>query len=243
VNFFKEFFNKKSKSTEQRTKNKMRFAVIGWNDGNIGDAIQTIAAKELLERHGHEVLIVQEDLPELDVDAYFVNGFYGISVEPPRPTIYVSCYFDKVEHVPKNQMIGCRDYSTMKKVIAAGSVPFFTGCLTLSLQREITNNGKKISVDIDGADSRSHLGFKDWESAFSQAETNLEDYASCDTILTNKIHAALPGVAFGKTVIFNPDSIHRKDRLDGIEHLFTDRREVERLKAWWEDFASRLQVK
>jgi hypothetical protein len=243
VNFFKKLFNKQKQSLEPRTNNTMRFAIIGWNDGNLGDAIQTIAAKELLERHGHEVVIVKEDLPELDVDAYFVNGFYGVSIEPPRPTIYASCYFDKIEHVPKNRMIGCRDYSTMKKVLAAGSVPFFTGCLTLSLLREISNNGRKISVDIDGEDSRSHLGFEDWETAFRQAEINLKDYASCDTILTNKIHAALPGVAFGKDVIFTRDGIHRQDRLDGIGHLFTDRREVEGLKAWWEDFASRLQVK
>ena len=53
----------------------MRFAVIGWNDGNVGDAIQTIAAKELLERHGHEVVIVKDKKRD-DVGAYFVNGFF-----------------------------------------------------------------------------------------------------------------------------------------------------------------------
>lgn len=126
---------------------------------NLGDEIQSIAAKQFLPKEDYLIDRDNYDGVRIDGEARLIaNGWFTKSPEqwPPKnkriKPLYISMhidpecstYFSTVrsdEYLRENGSIGCRDYATMKFLRARGVPAYFSGCLTLTLKKP--DSGKK----------------------------------------------------------------------------------------------------
>lgn len=139
---------------------------------NIGDYVQSIAAKQFLPRV--DQMIDRDDLKHYDGEKVklIMNGWFGYNPEnwPPSDEIFplfVSFHLNKnisekllnnqkvVDYLKKNQPIGCRDYNTATKMKERGIDAYFSCCLTTTLnydgklfEQEIKKTNKILLVDI-----------------------------------------------------------------------------------------------
>ena len=123
------------------------------NSNNLGDFIQSLAAKQILNK----VNILEIDRDELhkykgEKAALVMNGWFMEKPEnwPPsenidpiflsfhlNPTAEKEMLSDKgIKYFKKNQPIGCRDQYTQKLLTRYGIETYFSACLTLCLNRE-----------------------------------------------------------------------------------------------------------
>ncbi|GAA0750920.1 polysaccharide pyruvyl transferase family protein [Psychroflexus lacisalsi] len=117
---------------------------------NIGDYVQSIAARQFLPHIDKE--IERDGLKQYTDDSVklIMNGWFGYNPEnwPPSNKIkplFVSFHLNKnisdalmnnkkvVEYLKKNEPIGCRDYNTAKRMKAKGIDAYFSCCLTTTL--------------------------------------------------------------------------------------------------------------
>lgn len=231
------------------------------NEANLGDDIQAIAARQFLPRVDlyleRELLHVQEE------DAFAVlNGWYMHEPEnfPPSPSI-IPCItslhispsvaermldMDSIEYLQKHEPVGCRDLETLRLLESYGIDAYWSGCLTLTLDRSDFATGEEFSGDVILADlfyRYTPKGFKAWleqilyraftrrrrikrlvnpamrarsrilthflglpaasiETRLKMAERLLTEYANAKLVVTSRLHAALPCLAFGTPVLF-----------------------------------------
>lgn len=145
----------------------MKQGIIYYKDtSNIGDDIQTLAAKRLIPE--------AEFLDREHLDSYsgeeiklLCNGYFMTNPEnwPPAPKIkpyfisfHISAYKNCEEYLLKpehknyyNQFgpIGCRDKSTMRRLHRIGVDAYYSSCITITLERnpEIERGKKILFVD------------------------------------------------------------------------------------------------
>ena len=119
--------------------------------------------------------------------------------------------------------VGCRDEATLARLRAAGLEAYFSGCLTLTLQRpDVPRGDEIIFVDVPGVtgiDSRPLAGMPDedrkrvgFETHFTRlirrgprhqvARALLRRYAAAQLVVTSKLHCAMPCLALGTPVLF-----------------------------------------
>ena len=132
---------------------------------NIGDYIQAKAAQQYFE-HIDVFLDRDNDLAKYDGDdvRMIMNGWYMDHPEnfPPSKKItplFVSMHINRfalptilrqecISYFKRHQPIGCRDLNTVNLLKEKGVDAFFTGCLTLTLGRTYTYEGKRKGVYI-----------------------------------------------------------------------------------------------
>lgn len=139
----------------------MRFALLTYRTRNIGDDIQSVAARQYLPQV--DALVDREHLNDFAADEpvrIILNGWFTHRPEnwPParalRPLFISFHVTDEVlpmnvsglraarhfltgaplEYLRTHAPIGCRDEATARLLNAAGVPAFFSGCLTLTLQ-------------------------------------------------------------------------------------------------------------
>ncbi|HQP90223.1 MAG TPA: polysaccharide pyruvyl transferase family protein [Bacteroidales bacterium] len=116
---------------------------------NIGDYIQSLAAKQFLPKV--DILLNREELDCYDGDyvKLIMNGWFLHEKEhwPPSEKIipfFISFHLNStaylildksniIEYFKKYEPIGCRDYETSKRLFEKGIKTYFSGCLTLTL--------------------------------------------------------------------------------------------------------------
>ena len=117
---------------------------------NLGDDIQTLAAKQFLPRV--DVIINREFLNQVnseDIVKVIMNGWFTHRPEnwPPSPNIeplFISFHIsphiadkllskETLEYLKKYEPIGCRDEYTKNLLRSRGIDAYFSGCLTLTL--------------------------------------------------------------------------------------------------------------
>ncbi len=255
---------------------RMMFA-LAYNAGpNLGDDIQTLAARQYLPQV--DVWIDREKIAEAQAQEgtkCIMNGWYMHNPRqwPPAKNIrpfFISfhgrpagaqnvraCVYDAVlgrmpqgsvldvahrEYYAAHAPIGCRDIATRDAIQALGVSAEFSGCLTLTLQRPDVPRGEKIvfsdpfgtvpltthRYDIwcklpkemhQKAKKVTHLTLQhNVQKRMRAAEKLLEAYASGTLVVTARLHAALPCLAFRTPVIFL-DIGHRTERFSGYETL------------------------
>lgn len=123
-----------------------------------------------------------------------------------------------IDYFKKYQPIGCRDIPTLNKLKEKGINTFFSACLTLTLKNEIKSRGEKIYfVDVDknyidfvpqknreNVEFITHQPFGKNQSniqRFDIAKNLLEKYQSAKTVITSRLHCALPCLAYGTPVM------------------------------------------
>ena len=122
---------------------------------NIGDYVQSLAAKQFLPRVDRYVERERLDEELKEACKCIMNGWYMHGTHwPPNSKInplFVSFHINsKAEHVlltdksiqylKRHEPIGCRDVRTMKLLQERGVDAYFSGCLTLTLGKTYATN-------------------------------------------------------------------------------------------------------
>lgn len=133
------------------------------NYKNIGDYIQSLAAKQYCE--DYSCFVEKEELNHFQSDEkvkVIMNGWYMIcpenwppsdSIIPLLTSIHISPLYavkmlskEGVEYMKKYGPVGCRDLGTKELLDKAGVPCYFSGCLTLSLGRKYKYEGERKGV-------------------------------------------------------------------------------------------------
>lgn len=237
----------------------MKYGLMYYKDtDNIGDDIQTYAAKRFLPHIDY--YIDRENLncfipKEKEYVSMIMNGWYihNKCAWPPSPYInplYLSMHFMSVEKtdvgnkylqglggdsLKKYQPIGARDIETKKRLEKNGIESYFSGCMTLTLQRfeKVEKTNKIYLVDAEESivkkvkeqntefelEEISHwlkpeeVSQKSIEERMQDVEILLKKYQGAHLVITNRLHVALPCIALGTPVILVHRKYYDEDRL------------------------------
>lgn len=186
---------------------------------NLGDAIQTLALERLLPECGH----VWRDDGICDSEGvYLANGWLGDN----RPPVQNANTFFAGVCVANNEAnyewmrasrfaeIGVRDPVTVMHCAERGIRTVLAGCATATLDGYDGPRSGTCAVDADhpGAKKFTHqIGDIPWSEQRACAIRMLGIYRTAELVVTNRLHVALPCLAFGTPVIVR-DPIRLKDR-------------------------------
>ncbi len=144
-----------------------KYGLLKYNTNNVGDEIQSIATKQLLPRV--DTYLDRDNLNKVKSRKKIkaiMNGWFTHNPEnwPPSSDIeplFVSFHITKsasdkltsprsIKYFKKHEPIGCRDYYTLNLLKDKGVNAYFSGCLTLTLEkRSLKESKEKLIVDVD----------------------------------------------------------------------------------------------
>lgn len=244
-----------------------KFALFEYSTENIGDEIQSIAARRFLPKVDYYV--DRDRLSSFSSDSpvrLIMNGWYNRNPEswPPRSDskiepLLVSMHVsqkdkqvvksflssDSIEFLKKNGPVGARDKSTEEFFSKHGIPSYFSGCVTLTLQRdpEIKKRDFILAIDvskkvIDAIKQRTnrpiveisvyHFPYLSREERFFVAEYFLSLYQSAAAVVTTRLHAMLPSLAFETPVLLIKDNQkYEAKRYEGLAELVRSATEEE----------------
>lgn len=149
----------------------MKYGLLKYRDeeSNIGDYIQSLAAKRFLPKV--DKLVNREKLDKVSEDLYIIlNGWFMHHPEhwPPSEHVtpnFVSFHINEhakklmtnktsIDYYKKHEPIGCRDKFTEKLLKDKGVEAYFSGCLTLTLEKEKYHTNER--ADVIFCDILSH---------------------------------------------------------------------------------------
>ena len=251
----------------------------GWKkEGNIGDCIQNIAVENLYKKAGipaDELVLVNRDgldkycgePVKLVMQGYF-SCAYGVFSFPWAKNIhpvFLGFHLNSTnnsrkifvkngicENLKQCEPIGCRDRSTRDFLNSKGVDAYFSGCMTLTLDKreKAPENGKIFVVDLfkkalkklpkeilDKADfsithvypwDKDKITYEDAMEFENRAREILNIYKTqALLVITSRIHVAMPCIAMGIPVVFIAKNVNneRYDILQGIVPIY-DYRDV-----------------
>lgn len=224
-----------------------RFGLLRYRDThNLGDEIQSLAAKRFLPRIDN--LVEREALSRRPLCrgslALILNGWFthDTSSWPPHPTIrplltslHLSDQFDRrgfsaaealvvgrnAAYLREHGPVGARDLWTHEILRRNDIEAYFSGCLTLTLQKPVgaAAHGAVVVNDLDPelaaavrtaararVISSTHEAQAPHEARarLALAESLLALYAGACAVVTSRLHCALPCLAIGTPVLFVP---------------------------------------
>jgi len=230
------------------------------NTENLGDEIQSIAARRFLPRV--DACIDRDLLTDVDVDgpvALILNGWFLRRPEnwPPADQVVpllISMHLadpatqgklgisapdvllgeSLVAYLREWGPVGARDLRTLARLEAAGVPAYFSGCLTLTLERdpEIERGDEIVLVDLPPrvveivrtitqrdivCVTHAAPGLNDVAARFERAHDLLRRYQQAHMVITSRLHAALPCLAYETPVLLVRDELD--PRLDGLGEL------------------------
>ncbi len=241
----------------------MKTALLAYNDSiNIGDEIQNCAAERLLGKV--DAYVDREALHTFDpvdkkIHHIILNGWFMEKPFnwPPSPYLHpLITSFHLTEHVSKSGYglsareqilapgikeylkpyapIGARDKSTAAAIKASGIAASFSGCLTLTLERDpkLKRTNTIYLVDLDDELTDHFLAINKKARRLThyidipatarvrrkKAENLLHAYQTAQCVVTSRLHCFLPCLAFGTPVLFIP-SAHDTYRFTGLQEL------------------------
>lgn len=222
----------------------MKYGMIVFKETrNIGDDIQSYAAKRFLPKIDYyiEREELTEFIPETDsLVTCILNGWYchDKTALPPSPFInplmlsmhltdelkekkprYFTQYF--LDYLKGHQPIGLRDDLIKKYLDDSDIQNYFSGCLTLTLERfkGVKKNNSICAVDIDtdlllklkkvsgyNVIEKTHTLYeKNEKLTYDERMKNVEDllktYQACELVITTRLHCALPCLGLGVPVL------------------------------------------
>ncbi|WP_168414801.1 polysaccharide pyruvyl transferase family protein [Acinetobacter indicus] len=144
----------------------MKYSIMTYAEGdrwfNIGDYIQSLAAKQFLPQV--DSYVNRECLGQYngEISKIILNGWFTHHPEtwvpsPQLEPLFVSLHINSsaadrmlsdagIAYLKKYEPIGCRDHYTVRLLESKGIKAYFTGCLTLTLD----SYAKKDSIENDG---------------------------------------------------------------------------------------------
>jgi len=229
---------------------------------NLGDEIQSIAARQFLPAIDYyvdrEALDAFSPAPDQEV-RLILNGWFCHRPErwPPSPAIrplLISFHVSQThgmwsglrpidvfaqdtvrEYLKQHAPVGARDFNTLEFLQRLGIDSYFSGCLTLTLQRPNLPRDHDLLVLNDVPDeivrmipsittkrvvTTFHNDFQhfDIQTRLKKAQQLLDLYASAGCVVTTRLHAAMPCLAY-KTPVLLIDSAPDQTRFSGLSNL------------------------
>ena len=152
------------------------FAVLSYPDSNnLGDFIQSIAAKQELSENVH-IELNRDQLHNYDgsMASILLNGWFMEKPDNWPPSKKIKPFFlsfhlnptakkgmltlEGIAYFKKHQPIGCRDRYTQKLLLSYEIDAYYSGCLTLSLNRNnfVSKNTKRKGIYVISPFERFH---------------------------------------------------------------------------------------
>lgn len=241
----------------------MKYGLVIYKDtDNVGDDILSYAGCQYLPRVDY--IIDRENLDtfapkEKEYVATILNGWFLYNKFNWTPSeyllpLFVGIHFSPVdywgtqeeyldqygaEYLKTHEPIGCRDMATLRRMEDRGIEAYFSGCLTLTLEKfpDIQKENKIILVDIrrevcdyiiENTDidveiithEQKDRG-KAWEKRKKDVEDLLKKYQSAALVITTRLHCALPCLALGtKVLVIKREDHDFKERMSTFEQYF-----------------------
>ena len=246
---------------------------------NIGDDIQTYAAMKFLPHIDY--YIDRENLSCFVPDkkeyvSMIMNGWFihNKLAWPPSPYInplLISMHFKVLEETDVGDAylkdfggdflkqygpVGARDFETIKRLENNNIDAYFSGCMTLTLEKfcKIKKKKKICLVDVSNdviskvkentnyeIEVLSHtLNPRDAEKKsinerMNDVEKILKKYQESKLVITTRLHVALPSLALGTPVIVLHKKVFDEDRLGTFFYLFSKScyKTIKKVTAGW----------
>ncbi len=234
-----------------------RFGLLSYaGTGNLGDEIQSLATQRLLPRV--DAYVDREELAGISEPLSMVlNGWFCHFPErwPPAPALrpllismhitpqptspdrallatHVFTQPPVADYLRRHGPVGTRDLQTAALLRAAGIDAYFSGCMTLTLNRPdvarqddlvVVNEVPQAVLDHIRANTTRrifrtwHVDYPETERAerFARAQELLDLYARASCVVTSRLHCALPCLAMGTPVLL-VDVAHDQERFGGL---------------------------
>ena len=231
---------------------------------NIGDDIQTYAAMKYLPHIDY--YIDRENLSCFVPDkkeyvSMIMNGWFihNKIAWPPSPYIkplLISMHFKVLEETDVGDAylkdfggdflkqygpVGARDFETIKRLEKNKIDAYFSGCMTLTIEKFCKVKKKKTICLVDVSDEiiskvkestnyeievlthslkQKETEIKNINERMQDVEKILKKYQQAKLVITTRLHCALPCVALGTPVIVLHKEIFDEDRLGSFFSLF-----------------------
>ncbi len=218
--------------------NKYSYGVLKYSSTNIGDEIQSIAAMRFLpdiDEYVHREHIcdfkpIHGRKTKLIMNAWWM---WKPAKFPPPETIeplLISMFVRNLarreflsektkQYLIKHGPVGCRDLGTLEWLKANNIPAYFSGCLTLTLQRnnDIPRQNYILCVDLDEdivneikkrtkkpvySISRKISSFYNSKERLEVAKLILRLYHDAHCVVSHRLHVVLPSLAFETPVLW-----------------------------------------
>jgi len=233
-----------------------KYAVLWASTGNLGDDVQTLAAIHYLKKNSitEYTYINREELRLYNgppvfllMNGWFTHFQHNFPQTVPMIPIFVSfhCAYesliaDNKDYFKSYEPIGCRDTATVELFKKHGIKAYFTGCLTLTFDKESNKTNTTYLVDINTCWNVEHVLFN--KSAYPNAielshnmydtaiQVNiskrlelatelLNKYRTANLVITPRLHCALPCRAFNTHVQFIHSKYKSEPRFSGLHSI------------------------
>lgn len=244
----------------------MKYGLIMYKDTeNIGDDVQTYVAERFLPRVDYIIdrdnvtsfVPNEQDYVATIMNAWWMNNKFNW---PPSPYIYpkmISMHFthyDTIYHIDqkhittgygkeyliKYEPIGCRDSYTKNLLSENGIESYFSGCMTLTLNKFDNIEKEDYILLVDTTDAiyekvksmtnkrieritnnrkRSEYSKLDWEARKKHVEEYLQTIQKASLVITPRLHCALPSLALQTPVLLIDYSLNNDRTSDFLKLL------------------------
>jgi Polysaccharide pyruvyl transferase len=215
---------------------------------NVGDNIQTLAVTQHLKQV--DLYIDRDSLSSYRGDECVIvmNGWFSHRVEnwPPSDAIHpiffgfhmtaeaAGAYKKYASYFKEHEPIGCRDEGTALMLREWGVDAYRSGCATLTFPKRKTAPAAGVNILVDcskrlfkredrkGLETVSHtIANVDYAAKNNYAAALLDFYRTrAKSVVTSRIHCAMPCVAMGIPVVYIGVEEYRTDvmKIAGIEY-------------------------
>ena len=237
----------------------MKYGVMYYKEtDNIGDDIQSYAAMRFLPHIDYYIdreslncfIPMKKEYVSMIMNGWFLHNKLAWPPSPYINPLCVSMHFTSLESIDVGDKylkrfggeylkqfgtIGARDIETQKRLEKNGIESYFSGCLTLTINK--FDNIKKVDkiclVDLEENIvekikestnlkievlthwlNQEETAQKDFTKRMNDVENLLKKYQESKLVITHRLHVALPCLALGTPVILIHKEVYEKDRLD-----------------------------
>ena len=241
----------------------MKYGLLYYKDtDNIGDDIQTFAQERfiphvdyLIDRENLESFIPEKkEKVKVIMNAWYIHDKFNFDISPYIEPLYISMFLKKfpyqagitigsdylnkniLESFKKYSPVGARDIHTKNLLDKLGIESYFSGCMTLTINKfsdvekkdyivVVGLNDKEIDY-IKKKTNREVINFiqdidkgsfanESWEARRKRVIDTLKLYQGAHLVITTKLHCSLPCLALGTSVLLLYDTSfpENKDRI------------------------------
>ena len=242
---------------------KQKYGLLYYKDtDNIGDDIQTYAQERflpkvdyLIDRENLELFIPKKkEKVKLIMNAWYIHDLFNFNISPYIEPLYISMFLKKfpykggitigtdylnanlLESLRKYGPVGTRDSHT-KKILDKLEVPnYFSGCMTLTINKlpdvkkedyivvvgltdkeikYIEKKTKRKVIKFVQDIEKGSFSNETWEERRNRVLDALKLYQGAHLVITTKLHCSLPCLALGTNVLLLYDTSfpENKDRI------------------------------
>ena len=241
----------------------MKYGLLYYKDtDNIGDDIQSYAAARFLPRIDYMIdrENIESFVPEKKeyvytiMNAWYIHDKYNFNFSPYIYPLFISMFFKRflyedgitygIDYLNENVIcdlkkyspVGARDIHTKKIFDRLGIDNYFSGCMTLTIEK-FSNVKKEDYIVVVGLNNdeinyiksktnrpikiirqdvkRGIFSDETWETRKKRVEKILKTYQGAHMVITNKLHCSLPCLALETPVLllYDKSFSENKDRI------------------------------